>query len=167
MSTITVNKALYSFSAKDCTIVPVVKKIPSVEVINYPNTKYNEQQYILSKTYDFTIPVWCEYIKIEIPTVTSNGKTTPLTNISITSDTGVTWFDNTTDSNVFTTYVKVTGYIERADSNDVSVTYSLSLAPTTILSSNKTITFTIGESINNYCKINLSSKNIIIDTINL
>ena len=108
-----------------------------------------------------------KYIKIEMPTVTSNSKTTPLTNISITSDTGVTWFDNTTDSNVLTTYVKVTGYIERTDSNDVSVTYSLSLAPTTILSSNKTITFTIGESINSYCKTNLSSKNIIIDTINL
>lgn len=172
MSTEIINKALYSFPVKDnCTITPIVKPIPTLQTISWPLSMHTDidgnNTYLFQKSYDIIFPTWCEYVKVEMPIIKKNGIDTPLSNITITSDSNTVWFDNTTESNKLVSYIRVTSYIERPNSNNVSVSYSLVISPITILSSNDyTVKFTIGYNINKYCKTNLSSKDIITDIRN-
>lgn len=167
-----INKALYSFPVEgNCIIKPIVKPIPSFQTIEWPLSMHTDMNgnntYLFQKNFDVIFPTWCEYVKIEMPIVKKNGIDTPLSTVSIISDSNTVWFDNTTETNKLVTYVRVTSYIERPNSNNVSVSYSLYLTPITTLSSDDyTIKFTIGNDINNYCRTTLSSKDIISDIKN-
>lgn len=172
MSTEIINKALYSFPVKgNCIIKPIVKPIPSFQTIEWPLSMHTDMNgnntFLFQKNFDIIFPTWCEYVKIEMPIIKKNGTDIPLSNISITSDSNTIWFDNTTETNKLVTYVRVTSYIERPNSNNVTVQYSLMISPISALSSDKyTIKFTIGNDINTYCRTNLSSKDIISDIKN-
>lgn len=169
MSTEYINKALYSFTVKDdCTIKPIVKPIPSLETIEWPITTHTNingnDTYLFEKNKDITFPVWSEYVKIEMPIIKKNGTDKPLGNIRITSDSNIIWFDNTIVENNLISYVRITSYMERPNSNNVNVMYSLYITPIVELPSDQyTIKFSIGNTINNYCKTHLSSKDIITD----
>lgn len=169
MSTEFINKVVYSFPVKDdCTIIPIVKPIPSLRTIEWPITTHTNMDgkeiYLFEKNKDITFPTWCEYVKIEMPIVKKNGEDTPLSRIAISSDSGTAWFNNTIIENDLVSYVRITSYMERPNSNNVNVMYSLYIAPIIELASDKyTIKFSIGNDINNYCKTHLSSKQIISD----
>lgn len=173
MSTEIINKALYSFPVKDdCTITPIVKPIPSFQTLEWPLSMHTDidgkNTYLFQKSYDIIFPTWCEYVKVEMPIIKKNGVDAPLSTVSITSDSNVVWFDNTTETNKLVSYVRVTSYMERPDSNNVNVQYSLMISPISTLSSDKyTIKFTIGNDINTYCRTSLSSKDIISDIKNV
>ena len=104
MSTEIINKALYSFPVKDdCTITPIVKPIPSFQTLEWPLSMHTDidgkNTYLFQKSYDIIFPTWCEYVKVEMPIIKKNGVDAPLSTISITSDSNVVWFDNTTETN--------------------------------------------------------------------
>ena len=172
MSTEIINKALYSFPVKDdCIITPIVKPIPSFQTLEWPLSMHTDMDgkntYLFQRSYNIIFPTWCEYVKVEMPIIKKNGVDAPLRTISITSDSNVVWFDNTLETNKLVSYVRVTSYMERSNSNNVNVQYSLMIAPITILSSDEyTIKFTIGNDINTYCRTSLSSKDIISDIKN-
>lgn len=169
MSTKIINKALYSFAVEDdCIIKPIVKPIPSYQTLEWPLSTHTDadgnKTYLFQKSYDITFPTWCEYVKVEMPIITKNGTDKPLSNIAITSDANTVWFDNTTETNKLVSYIRITSYIERENSDNVNVTYSLYISPISELDSKDyTIKFTIGNNMNNYCRTTLSSKDIISD----